>query len=64
MIEEGKYCVDILTQSLAIQKALKEIDGLVLKSHLKGCVVDQVKNGKQKKAINELSKIYSLSRKS
>lgn len=63
MLEDEKYCVDILTQSLAIQKALEQIDKLVLEGHLYGCVVDQMKTGEEKKAVEELVKIYSLSKK-
>ena len=63
MIEEDKYCVEVITQSLAIQRALKEIDKKVLESHIEGCVVDQMKSGEEKKAIEELVKIYSLSTK-
>lgn len=63
MIEEDKYCVDILTQSLAIQKALQSVDTKILNNHISKCVVDQMKNGEEKKAIQELDKIYALSRK-
>ena len=63
MIEEDKYCIDVLTQSLAIQKALQGLDQKILTDHIKGCVVDQMKNGEEKIAVEELDKIYSLSRK-
>ena len=63
MIEEGKYCVDVLTQSLSIQKSLQKIDKQILEEHINGCVVDQMKNGEETKATDELTKIYSLYRK-
>ncbi len=63
MIEENKYCVDVLTQSLAIQNALKKIDKTILEAHLRRCVVDQIKNGEEAKSTKELVGIYSLSRK-
>ena len=63
MIEDGKYCVDVITQSLSIQKALKEIDKKVLENHINGCVVDQMKNGEEEKAVEELVMLYSLSGK-
>ena len=63
MIEEDKYCVDVLTQSLAVQNALKEIDKIILEGHINSCVVDQMKSGDEKKAVDELVKIYSLSEK-
>lgn len=60
MIEEEKYCVDILIQSRAVQRALKEVDRVVMKAHVSGCVVDQMKSGEEKKSVEELVKIYSL----
>lgn len=64
MIEEGKYCIDILSQSLSIQKALQRIDKQILEEHIQGCVVDQMKKGEEETAKEELVKIYSLYRKS
>lgn len=63
MIDEGKYCVDVLSQSLSIQKALQKIDRQILEEHINGCVVDQMKGGEENKATQELVKIYSLYRK-
>ncbi len=63
MIEEDKYCVDLLTQSLAIQNALKSIDKTILENHLKSCVVDQIRNGEEARSTKELLSIYALSRK-
>lgn len=63
MIEEEKYCVDIMTQSLAIQQSLKSLNKLLLENHLKTHVPSQLsKTSKDKeKSIEELLKIYSLS---
>lgn len=58
MIEEDKYCVDIIHQSQAVQSALKEIDSLVLENHLKGCVVDHIKKGEVNKTVEEIMKIF------
>ncbi len=57
MIENGDYCIDILHQSQAIQKALKEVDNLVLENHLLTCTSDAIKNGKSEKAIQEIMNI-------
>lgn len=40
MVDEEKYCVDILTQISAIQAALERVSLGVLQDHLKGCVLD------------------------
>jgi DNA-binding FrmR family transcriptional regulator len=63
MIDDNKYCVEILSQSLSIQKALQNIDKVILEEHINGCVVDQMKSGEEDKAAKELVKIYSLHRK-
>ena len=65
MVEEDKYCIDILQQSLAVQNALKKVDGLILGQHLRQCVADAIKKGssKKEKSIKELLKVYQLSNK-
>ena len=54
MVEEDKYCIDIVHQSLAVQAALKKADGLVLKNHLQTCVAESIRNGNDKEAIDEI----------
>lgn len=63
MVEENKYCVDILTLSLAVQRALKEMDQLVMEGHIKNCVADAAKSGKTDRMSNELTNLFSLVRK-
>lgn len=65
MVEEDKYCIDILNQSLAVQNALKRADGLILDQHLRKCVAGAFKKGKRpkEKSIKELLKVYHLSKK-
>ncbi len=58
MVEDDKYCVDILHQSQAVQKALKEIDNLILENHLNSCVVDSIKSGKSDEAIAEVMNVF------
>lgn len=63
MIENEDYCMDILTQSLAIQKSLASLNKLVLENHLRTHVSDMMHsddpdtNGK---AIEELLSLYEL----
>jgi len=58
MVSEDKYCVHIIHQSQAIQKALKEIDNLVLEEHLNGCVADAIQKGNKAEAIAEVINIF------
>ena len=58
MVEDDTYCIDVIHQSQAVQKALKEVDTVILENHLKGCVTDAMKNGKQDEAIVEVMNIF------
>lgn len=61
MVEDKEYCIDVIHQSQAIQKALKETDNLLLEHHLNSCVVDDIKNGKRDKAISEVMNVFKKS---
>lgn len=58
MVEKGDYCIDVLHQSQAVQKALSETDGVILENHLKTCVVEQIKNGKPEKTVDEIMRVF------
>jgi DNA-binding FrmR family transcriptional regulator len=58
MIEEDRYCVDILIQIAAVKSALHQVGLSVLESHTRGCVADALSNkdhGDEK--INELMEV-------
>ncbi len=54
MVEEGTYCVDVIHQSKAVQKAMKETDLVILENHLKTCAARAIRAGKEEKAIAEI----------
>mgnify|MGYP001579556849 FL=1 len=60
MVQRDEYCIDILTQSQAVQSALREVDALVLENHLQHCVVNAVKGSPDEKnnAIAEVVKVF------
>ncbi|GAA0614868.1 metal-sensitive transcriptional regulator [Sporichthya brevicatena] len=45
MVEEDKYCIDILTQVSAATRALQSFSLALLEEHLAGCVVDAAQRG-------------------
>ncbi len=45
MVEEERYCVDILTQVSAIQSALNSFNRILLSQHIKSCVVHDIREG-------------------
>lgn len=63
MVEEETYCVDIITQASAIKEALAGVEDLVLENHLSTHVLQQVREGKEKRAISEILKVYKLAQK-
>lgn len=58
MAQSDTYCIDILTQSSAVQSALKQADALILENHLQTCVTDAMKNNKKDQAIAEVIKVF------
>lgn len=63
MVDQNKYCIDILHQSQAVQKALSETDHVILENHLNTCVVGAIKKGESKKVINEIMEVMENKRR-
>ncbi|OGL71979.1 hypothetical protein A3C17_01065 [Candidatus Uhrbacteria bacterium RIFCSPHIGHO2_02_FULL_53_13] len=63
LISNGAYCIDVITQTSAIKQALSGVEDMLLESHLSACVVDQMKKGNEKKAVEEMIKVYKLKRR-
>jgi DNA-binding FrmR family transcriptional regulator len=63
MVEDEKYCVDIITQASAIKEALSGVESLILENHLTTHVIHQIKHGKEDQAVKEILKVYSLTQK-
>lgn len=54
MVEEDRYCVDILVQISAINAALKKVGFSVTERHMKHCIHHSINNGEGELAIEEL----------
>jgi CsoR family transcriptional regulator, copper-sensing transcriptional repressor len=54
MVDDEKYCIDVLTQLKAVQAALDKTAQLMLKQHLNTCVVEAVKADDSARVMNEL----------
>lgn len=63
MIDNEDYCVDIVTQSLAIQKSLGSLNKLIVENHLRTHVTEMFEQGDEQRdlAIAELVKVFELS---
>ncbi|WP_163579744.1 metal-sensing transcriptional repressor [Gracilibacillus saliphilus] len=54
MVEDDRYCVDVLVQISAIQSALKNVGFSVTERHIKHCVSEAIKQGEGQETIEEL----------
>ena len=62
MIDDDTYCIDVITQTSSVRSALKGLEDVLLEQHLSHCVVNQIKSGKEKKAVEEILRVYKLKR--
>ena len=63
MVEEDKYCIDILKQTFAVRRAIQKLESRLLEGHLHSCVIEGVKNGREDEVLGELLELYALSDK-
>jgi DNA-binding FrmR family transcriptional regulator len=54
MVEEEKYCIDIINQISAAEKALDGVAKIIMKRHVESCVTDAISKGDGKEKIDEL----------
>ena len=62
MIDEDRYCVDILLQVAAVRAALDGMGKLLLRSHVETCVSDAIASGRvkdRKQKVGELMEVFS-----
>jgi DNA-binding FrmR family transcriptional regulator len=59
MIEDNRYCVDVLIQLSAVKSALDAAAMQLLEDHTRGCVQNAIKFGEGDKAIEELMEVVS-----
>lgn len=61
MVDEGRYCIDVIHQIEAVEAALKRVKEKILEGHLETCVTTAIKGSseeKRKKVLNELMEVY------
>jgi len=66
MIDEDAYCVDVIKQTQAIQKALDKLNALLLERHLDTCVTTAIRGNKPKereRVIKELLDVFETTAK-
>jgi DNA-binding FrmR family transcriptional regulator len=60
MIDEERYCIDVLTQLQAVRAALKKVEDEVLKDHVEHCVHDAIHSGKPTEQFEKIDELLRV----
>jgi len=61
LVEDDKYCDDILRQTYVVRKATEQLEVLLLEQHLHGCVLDGIPDGiKEGRVAAVIDELYNL----
>lgn len=60
MIDGDKYCPEVLKQTYAVRRAIEALERKMLDGHLHHCVVEGIREGREKQVITELLELYEL----
>ena len=63
MVDEDAYCVDVLKQTYAVQRAIEKFEQILLRDHLSHCVPDGIREGRDEEVLSELAELFTLSRR-
>jgi len=66
MVDEDVYCIDIINQNLAVQRALEKVNGLILERHLQTCVTSAIQGddpAERERVIAEIMNVFEATSK-
>jgi DNA-binding FrmR family transcriptional regulator len=66
MVDEDAYCIDVLKQTIAVQRALDRVNGVVLQNHLQTCVTTAIRGEEpreRERVIGELLEVFETASK-
>lgn len=66
MVEEGAYCIDIVRQTLAVQRAIDRVNAILLGDHLEHCATTAIQSGdatERRRTIREILEVFEMSSK-
>ena len=61
MLEEGDYCIDIVSQVLAVQCALQKVNSIILDRHMRTCVTTAIRGddlAERERVIKEIMGVF------
>ncbi|MDQ3556375.1 MAG: metal-sensitive transcriptional regulator [Gemmatimonadota bacterium] len=60
MVDEGRYCADVLTQIASVHEALRSVGKLLMRNHLEHCVTDALRSGDSLEAEQAYQEVLDL----
>jgi DNA-binding FrmR family transcriptional regulator len=66
MVDENAYCIDIINQNLAVQRALEKVNSLVLERHLQTCATTAIRGNdasERERVITEIMAVFEATGK-
>ncbi len=60
MVEEDRYCVDVIRQTYAIRRAIQKLEGILVDGHLRSCVPDAYRDGRDDQMLSELKDLFEI----
>jgi CsoR family transcriptional regulator, copper-sensing transcriptional repressor len=66
MVADDTYCIDVVRQTLAVQRALDKVNALIMQNHLQECVTTAIQSADEKRrqqVINEIVEVFGMSKK-
>jgi DNA-binding FrmR family transcriptional regulator len=57
MLDDGRYCVDVVQQLLAARAAINKVALLIIESHAKSCVVSAIREDRADESLDELMNV-------
>jgi CsoR family transcriptional regulator, copper-sensing transcriptional repressor len=66
MVEEDKYCIDVIRQIQAVEAALNKVSSNILENHLNSCVITAIQGNDKKereRVLKEITEVFDMSMK-
>jgi DNA-binding FrmR family transcriptional regulator len=60
MVEQGRYCVEVLGQISAVHEALRGVGKLIMRNYLENCVTSSLRSGKQRKVRETYAELMDV----
>lgn len=60
MVEDGRYCIDIIRQNQAVISALKKVNEMILRNHLETCVTTAVRGKSEKERLRVFQELMDV----